>query len=102
MNNEPPVAFGTFLDRLESEIRAQCNKVMTATTNRRDHPTYGYTKASILGNLGKLFGMVEAWLYVTGGWNHPGTVLWTPDTYLVVLAGLELDLAEIQRAAESS
>jgi hypothetical protein len=46
---------------IEREIRAAASGIIAAVTNRRHHPTFGYTKASIRTRLDQLDGM--AFLY---------------------------------------
>lgn len=66
MTTYNPVA-AEAVEVLAREIRATRNKLTNAIVCRRDHPSYGYTKKSILETLAILEGMLFAyWIIVTG------------------------------------
>jgi hypothetical protein len=61
--------------RLGAEIRTTYNGLATSLRNRKDHPTYGYTKANLRSSCDRLTGLVHAWLIMTGRWDASGAVL---------------------------
>ncbi len=46
--------------RFEQEIAYTNNRVINGVRNRRVHPSYGYTKKSLLAEYNKLHGFIEA------------------------------------------
>jgi hypothetical protein len=51
----------TNLELLERECKASYNGLMNAILNRKDHPTYGYTKKDILERLAFMEGLLYAY-----------------------------------------
>ena len=58
--------------RLEAEIRHAHATVRSGIANRRDHPSFGYTKAHIRAEVARLFALVEAWALTGGAWTQGG------------------------------
>ena len=52
--------------RLASEVRCQYNGLMNAILNRRQHPTYGYTKADINNRWQQLVGLSAGYALAFG------------------------------------
>lgn len=57
----------TNTELLAREISAARNGLMNAISTRKEHPTYGYTKADVLGRLHRLEGLLQAYHIVTTG-----------------------------------
>ena len=55
---------------LEREIRAQAHAVITEIVNRRDHPSYGYTKTGIRERSHRLRGIIGLYAVITGQASH--------------------------------
>lgn len=89
-----------YLPRLEREIRNQAATVANGVVMRREHPTYGYTKASLRRDLHRLEGMLSAWLLITGRWDAPGTI--TPALRAASLRELDIDLETLTDYVEES
>lgn len=62
-------SYAETVERLESEIRSAHASVNSAITNRRNHPSFGYTKTMIREEFSRLHGLVEAHFIVSGGWQ---------------------------------
>lgn len=92
----------TNTDRLQREITAARNALLNSIRARREHPTFGYTKARIRSEYDHLVGLVEAWTYVTEVWDNPGRVLWSPDFNDYVARVLGVDLSALRTAAEAA
>lgn len=60
------------VERLEREIRNQAGIVRNGVDMRRHHPSFGYTKGHVRAQFHQLEGMLMAWVYVTGRWDHSG------------------------------
>lgn len=54
------------IDDMEREIRHAAASVLNAVRNRRDHPSYGYTKTSIRAQYAFLRGLVATFAFLTG------------------------------------
>lgn len=90
------------IERLESDIRALRNAISSDVDTRKYHPTYGRTKKVMWADLHRLEGMVTAWLLVTGRWAHGGTVMFTREVKIDVLAVLNVNLDKLHDAVEES
>lgn len=90
------------IERLEQEIQWLRNSLRSDLATRRQHPTYGVTKARLNEKLARLTGLVEAWFYATGTWDKPASLIWTDETREQVMARLgfnPLGLAGLVKAA---
>ena len=65
----------THPDRLLREIHHAHAEVQSSIITRRHHPSFGYTKTYIRGQVARLFALLEAHILVTGGWTGGGPVL---------------------------
>lgn len=63
--------------RLEQEIFHAHADLVNAIEMRRVHPSYGYTKTQIRGQLIRVLGLIEAHMLVTGAWTNAGAPLST-------------------------
>jgi hypothetical protein len=57
---------------LETVIRDLAATVINSVYNRRDHPSYGVTKASIRAGIDRMDGAIGAYMVVTRQANHAG------------------------------
>jgi hypothetical protein len=92
---DKPVKPASATERLEREIGNAHTSINSALASRRDHPSYGYTKTELRASLHRLEGMITAWLYVTGRWDHAGSVVFYDHTAATVRDALGIDLAEL-------
>lgn len=63
------------IDRLEHLAKRELTNASISLVNRRDHPTYGYTKASIRSQLDRAEGMIVAWAVLAGLATHTAAPL---------------------------
>lgn len=83
--------------QLEQRIRDRAAAVAYRVQMRRDHPSYGYTKAYIRTEFTRLEGLMEAWALATG------TYEWA-DTFGAVQAAdehLKLDINNLRIAVQN-
>lgn len=90
------------MDRLEREIKAVRNGLLSDIRNRKDHPSFGVTKTKVEAKYNQLLGMIDAWLYVSGTWTFAGTVLHDRGTLGTVKAVLGIDVHELGLAVRSA
>jgi hypothetical protein len=86
------------VELLEREIRATRNSLMNQIVCRRDHPSYGYTKAGILTTLARLEGMLVAHHIVTAA---SASATWGFDS-LAAAQVLDIDLTDLRLRAANS
>jgi hypothetical protein len=56
----------------EAVIRDIAGTVIMMTINRRDHPSYGYTKVAIRSDLARMDGAIGLYMVLTGQAFHGG------------------------------
>jgi ABC-type Na+ transport system ATPase subunit NatA len=56
--------------RAEAAIKDQAGKVCSQVVNRREHPSYGYTKTMIRAELSVMDGMIGLYQILTGQTAH--------------------------------
>ena len=86
------------LELLEREIGAQRNGLMNAILMRKEHPTYGYTKAEIRRVFARIEGLLYAWQTITTGFasaNFIGAAREAGDA-------LGIDLIDLRNRVEES
>jgi hypothetical protein len=59
------------LERLAEEIRHAVATTGSSLANRRDHPSFGYTKTMIRESLRRTVTLVEAYMMASGMWEYP-------------------------------
>jgi hypothetical protein len=88
------------LTRLAREIRNTAAEIGNGLTMRRDHPSYGYTKAALRERLAQLQGMITGHLIAAGDWDQPGAPLQATLEHADAYFGL--DLHDLARAIKES
>lgn len=79
-------------ERIAAEIRAHYNSVSSTIVNRRDHPSYGYTKRYLYAQFDEMCGLLKAWLIVSGYWTGNGGVIFNSAMKRVIREfGIDLD-----------
>lgn len=93
---------GQGIARLEREIKNARAALRSGITNRRQHPSYGYTKAGLRADYARLKGLLEAWLLVTGRWSYPGRVDWGGDMRRTVNDRFDVHLLDLDEMVRES
>jgi hypothetical protein len=83
---------------LEREIRATVNNLGNAIACRRDHPSYGYTKAGIIATLSRLEGLLQAHHIMTTG---EASATWAFDAHASAKS-LNVELSAWQARAKAA
>lgn len=83
---------------LEREIRATRNHLANSLGTRRNHPTFGVTKAGLTAILNRLEGLIIAHRIVTGEAPPNPSALVGP----YALSTLDIDLADFARQIKES
>lgn len=83
---------------LARECGAARNKVMNSIICRKQHPSYGYTKAIIREELAHLEGLLYAYHLITG---HDPTV-YLPSGARQAAEALDIDLADLRARADKA
>jgi len=98
---EPEMADANGIRRLESEIHAKRNDVLTALGQNFVHRTRtGYRITDIRRDLDVLKGMVYAWLYVSGKYTEiPALGAVTEDVNDLAMIWLSVDLTKMYERA---
>lgn len=88
------------LARLAREIRSREAALHNGLDNRKHHPSYGYTKASLYETLNVLKGLLIAHMMAAAGWSQGGD----PGIAAVEYAAAEfsIDLPGLARAIRES
>lgn len=90
------------MERLYTEICHQHGKLMTSIDQRQRHPSYGITKARIREEYNELIGMLKAWLYVSGKWEHNGAINLNPDIKFLIEQEFAIDIDMAQFMIEAA
>ncbi len=91
-------AHGDGMPLLGREIFAQRNGLMNAILCRKEHPSYGYTKASIRERLAHLEGLLYAWQTLTTGFASANFVSAACDAAIA----LDIDLPDLRQRVEAA
>jgi hypothetical protein len=85
---------------LDREVRSMHAALANGLTTRRDHPTYGYSKASLREMLARLTGLVTGHMIASGAWYDACDPIVATHGYAA--SRFDIDLRGLDRAIKEA